>query len=204
MATVVIINPGHVFYTEGDKRNTPGKCSPDKSLREAVWNREVAAKVRDLLTKDGIQSVVAQANDEKVSLIYPVQVTKQCCDKYGAANCLFVSIHVNASGNGIQWMKAQGWSVWTTPGQNNSDKLATCLYNKAKEIFSDRKVRADFQDKDPDYEARFYVIRKAPCPAVLVENFFMDNKEDCEFLKTEDCKDRAAKVIVEGIKDYIK
>lgn len=200
---VVIVNPGHVFYGEGDPRNTPGKHSPDKSLREAVWNFEVANEVCKLFAANGITAILAHAVSEKVSLTYPVQVTREAVAKFGASNVLFVSIHVNAAGNGTEWMNAQGWSIYTTPGQNNSDKLATCVWNKAKLYFADRKIRADYQDKDPDYEANFYVIRKAPCPAVLVENFFMDNRDDCEFLKTEICKSTAAKVIVEGVIDYI-
>ena len=200
---VVIVNPGHVFYKEGDPRNTPGKCSVDKSLREAVWNAEVANLVCTKLKELGYITFLAKASNEKESLTYPVQVTEAACDKYGARNCVFVSVHVNAAGNGTSWMNAKGWSIYTTPGQNNSDKLATAIWNEAAKEFTDRVVRKDLQDGDPDYEANFYVIRKAPCPAVLVENFFMDNKEDCEFLKTQEAKERCAQVIVNGVKIYL-
>ena len=40
-----------------------------------------------------------------------------------AKNCLYVSIHANAAGTGKEWKKAYGWSVWTTKGKTNSDKL---------------------------------------------------------------------------------
>jgi len=198
----IVVNPGHVFYKEGDPRNTPGKCSPDKTLREALWNREVANKVVALLKEEGFTVVLAAAESERVSITYPVKVCNNLCNKVGSSKVLFVSIHVNAAGNG-QWMNAKGWSVWTTRGVTKSDKLATCMYTVAKKVFKDRNVRADYVDGDPDYESDFYVIKNTKCPAVLVENFFMDNKDDCAYLKTEICKQKCAKVIVEGIKNYI-
>lgn len=199
---IVVLNPGHVFIKEGDPNNTPGKRSPDSKVIEAVWNLDVANRVQNLFKAANIETVIAHAPTEKESLTYPVKVTNSLCDKHGAKHVLFVSIHVNAAGNG-QWLKAQGWSIWTTKGVTRSDELATTIWNHAKKEFTDRVVRADYQDSDPDYEANFYVIRKVNCPAVLVENFFMDNKEDCLFLQTEEGKNRCAKVIFEGVKEYI-
>ena len=40
-------------------------------------------------------------------------------------------------------------------------------------------LRKDTTDGDKDKEADFYVIKKAPCAAVLTENFFYDNKVVC-------------------------
>lgn len=200
---VVVINPGHVYNGEGDIRNTKGKCSPDRTLIEAVWNYDVSVRVDKILTGNKVECVIAKATDEKVSLTYPVKICNDLCAKVGSKNVIFVSIHCNAQSNG-NWGPAQGWSIWTTKGETNSDKLATIIYNRAKEILSDRKIRTDYSDKDPDYESNFYVIKKTQCVAVLVENFFMDNKEECEFLKTEDCKNRCAQVIAYGILDYIK
>jgi N-acetylmuramoyl-L-alanine amidase len=85
-------------------------------------------------------------------------------------------------------MNATGWSAWTTKGQNNSDKLANCLYEAADEILKpiNKKVRTDLSDNDKDYEANFYIIKNVNCVAVLTENFFMDNKKDILWLLTEE------------------
>ena len=116
-----------------------------------------------------------------------------------------ISVHVNAAGNGSEWMSARGWSAWTTRGQNNSDKFASAIYECAKSEFVlwDQRVREDFSDGDPDYESNFYVIKNANCPAVLIENFFMDNKDDVEWLVSEECKRACARVIVMGILKYV-
>ena len=44
---------------------------------------------------------------------------------------ILISIHANALGNGSQWMKAQGWSAYTSKGQTKADILAECLYDAA-------------------------------------------------------------------------
>ena len=40
---------------------------------------------------------------------------------------ILVSIHANAFGNGREWTKARGWSVYTGKGQTRADLLADDL-----------------------------------------------------------------------------
>ena len=40
-------------------------------------------------------------------------------------------------------------------------------------------------------------------PAVLTENFFMDCREECEWLLTDEAKEMCARVHVEGVKKYM-
>lgn len=191
----IVLNPGHAV-------DTPGKKSPDSSLLEYQWNDEVAKITSDLLNENGIPNVIARSPREKTSLTFPVNVANAMCAGLGADNVLFVSIHVNAAGSGA-WYNAQGWSIYTTKGKTESDNLATAIYNAAKEVFTDRKFRTDMSDGDPDKEADFYVIRKTKCPSVLIEHFFMDNKDDCAYLKTTECKKKAAQAIYKGLKKYM-
>jgi N-acetylmuramoyl-L-alanine amidase len=87
-------------------------------------------------------------------------------------NCIYVSIHVNASGSDGKWHEGTGWEVFTSVGKTKADELATCLYNAAKTNLKDAKMRTDFSDGDPDKEAHLYVLKNTNCPAVLTENFF--------------------------------
>jgi N-acetylmuramoyl-L-alanine amidase len=87
-------------------------------------------------------------------------------------NCIYVSIHVNASGSDGKWHEGTGWEVFTSVGKTKSDELATCLYNAAKENLKGAKMRTDFSDGDADKEAHLYVLKNTNCPAVLTENFF--------------------------------
>ena len=118
---------------------------------------------------------------------------------------IMLSIHVNAAGNG-EWKNATGWSAWTTKGQNNSDKLADCLYEAAEEMLKPvgKRIRYDMTDGDKDYESNFYVIKNVNCVAVLTENFFMDNIEDVDWLLSSMGQEYVAEVHVSGIKKYIE
>ena len=42
------------------------------------------------------------------------------------------------------------------------------------------------------------------CPAVLLENFFYDNREECAWMLQEETKKRIASAAVKGIIKYIK
>jgi N-acetylmuramoyl-L-alanine amidase len=47
------------------------------------------------------------------------------------------------------------------------------------------------------------MCRDTKCPAVLVECLFMDNKEDCSYLLSNEGKETIANLLVNGIINYI-
>lgn len=192
---VIIIDNGHGY-------NTPGKHSPDKRLMEWKWNRATAKILHDMLRGYGFDARLIVDEDEDISLNERVKRTNALCAKYGAKNCLFVSVHVNAAGNG-EWKNVRGWSVWTTRGYTISDELAECMWHAAKVYFPDAML-SDMSDGDHDYEYGFAVCRGAKCAAVLCENFFMDNRKDCEWLLTDAAKDACAQAMADGIIAYIQ
>lgn len=193
----VLIDAGHGI-------DTPGKRSPDGKFREYLWNREIADMVLYGLLGSGVDAhlVVRETND--VSLRNRVNRVNTICNKEGVSNVILVSIHSNAAGSGKDWMNARGWSCYTTKGKTKSDLIAECLYDAFEAEFKDRKIRKDMSDGDRDWEENFYIIQKSKCPAVLIENFFYDNKEECEWLLKEETKERIALAIVKGIKKYLK
>ena len=68
---------------------------------------------------------------------------------------------------------------YTCKGQTESDRLADCLYKAAEQILKIQVIRTDYaRDGDPDWEENFYMLRHSLCLAVLVEQFFMDNKKN--------------------------
>ena len=193
----ILIDPGHGI-------DTPGKRSPDGLFREYLWNRQVADLILEGLVSAGIDAslVVTETND--VSLKNRVNRVNTICNRLGASNVLLVSIHANAAGNGSAWMNAKGWSCYTSKGKTKSDQVAECLYDAFEEEFQDRKIRKDMSDGDRDWEENFYVLQKSKCPAVLLENFFYDNREECAWMLQEETKRRIASAVVKGIIKYIK
>ena len=193
----ILIDPGHGI-------DTPGKRSPDGLFREYLWNRQVADLILEGLVSAGIDAslVVTETND--VSLRNRVNRVNTICNRLGASNVLLVSIHANAAGNGSAWMNAKGWSCYTSKGKTKSDQVAECLYDAFEAEFQDRKIRKDMSDGDRDWEENFYVLQKSKCPAVLLENFFYDNREECAWMLQEETKRRIASAAVKGIIKYIK
>ena len=192
----VLIDPGHGI-------DTPGKRSPDGLFLEYLWNRQVADLLLERLVAMGIDAslVVTETND--VTLRNRVNRVNTICNKVGASNVLLVSIHANAAGNGSSWQNAKGWSCYTSKGKTKSDQVAECLYDAFEEEFPDRKIRKDLSDGDKDWEENFYVLEKSRCPAVLLENFFYDNKEECAWMLQEETKRRIAYAAAKGIANYL-
>lgn len=193
----ILIDPGHGI-------DTPGKRSPDGLFQEYLWNRQVADLILEGLLSAGVDAslVVTETND--VTLRNRVNRVNSICNRVGASNVLLVSIHANAAGKGTAWMNAKGWSCYTSKGKTKSDQVAECLYDAFEEEFQDRKIRKDMSDGDRDWEENFYVLQKSKCPAVLLENFFYDNREECAWMLREETKKRIASAAVKGIIKYIK
>lgn len=188
-----------VLIDNGHGSNTPGKCSPDGRLREYAYTREIAERLVMELRKNGIDAerIVKEEID--------VPLAERCrrANEYKASEAILVSIHCNAAGNGSDWMSARGWEAWTSVGKTKADKLATCLYEDAEHCLPGMKMRKDMADGDPDRESQFYILRHTNCPAVLTENLFQDNREDVEFLLSEEGKRAIVSLHVWGIMKYL-
>ena len=113
-------------------------------FREYSWTREIAKRLKAALEKNGVEvyMVCPETKDISLTTRYKRANSKQQEDR--GKHHLFISIHVNAASNG-EWSNARGWSAYTTPGQNNSDKLAECLYETMEYCSrgTDIKIRKD-------------------------------------------------------------
>lgn len=196
---IVLLDYGH---SKVDPKN--GKHSPDKSFYEWEWNRAFGRALRDELVKNGIdvREIVTADEDEKtVTISTRAARANEICKKEGTANCMYVSIHSNALGDGTQWMTARGWQVHVSPkGSQASKDLADSIYDAvAIEGF---KVRPE----SPTQKWRpgnFTVLNNTDCKAVLVENLFYDNKEDLELLQDEATMKKLLRGHTIGILNYM-
>ena len=188
-------------------KSTPGKCSPDKKFYEYQYSRELCKAIKKAL-EDLKYKVFIDIEDPDLKLTQNQELTKrvnivnELHKKY--KNCIYVSIHVNAASSDGKWHNGTGWEAYTTKGKTNSDKLAEELYKAAQINLKGKKIRKDTTDGDSDKESDFYVLRKTNCPAVLTENFFQDNKEDVEYLLSNQGFHELIRLHVEGIINYIK
>ena len=193
----ILIDNGHGLMTTG-------KRSPDGQFREAFYNREIARRVVSDLRDRGLDAELLVPEDDDISLAERVRRVNAACFLLGKRNVILVSIHVNAAGNGSKWLNATGWSIYTCKGQTESDRLAEILCEAAIKNFPGRRIRTNFSDGDSDWEEGFYILRKSLCPAVLTENFFMDSRDDLEYLQSRAGKQAVVDTHVEGIVEYLE
>lgn len=196
--TLILIDNGH--GTE-----TPGKRSPDDRLREGIYTREIAKNIVLALKKMGYNAELLVPELYDVRLIERVHRVNVKCQSLGKDNVLVVSVHCNAARSDGQWSNATGWECWTSKGTTKSDTLADHLVAAAKECFPDQKIREWMQqDGSRDKEANFTILHGTLCPAVLTENFFMDNRADLQYLLSDEGKAAVVDCHVKGIVSYLE
>ena len=189
-----------VILDNGHGANTPGKCSPDKSLLEYKWAREMVDLIIKELSKLGINAVKLVPEDTDISLKERVRRANKI---YNDTNkkAILISVHCNASGCDGKWHNATGWGVFISKNaSSNSKRLAQLLYKEAKKngLQGNRSV-----PKEEYWVQSLAMCRDTNCPAVLTENMFQDNKEDMAFLLSDEGKKKLASVHVQGILNYM-
>lgn len=205
---IILIDAGHGI-------DTLGKCSPDGKHREWAWARELAKMLQEELTRRGYDVRLIVPENTDISLTERARRVNAICSHYGKQNVLLISLHNNAAGADGKWHDARGWCAFTSRGQTQADVLATYLYEAAKTALKDyidnfsspsknqRPIRTDYTDGDPDIEAGFAILVKTDCPAVLTENLFQDNREDCAYIDSDAGKRAIVKLHADGIQSYI-
>ena len=192
---VVLIDNGH-------GSNTPEKCSPDLKHREYQWARDVAQRLENALTAEGITATRIVTEQRDISIAERCRRANAVCRQFGAKNVILISLHNNAAGNNRQWLNARGWSGHVSlNASSRSKRLAQLLYDQAERLGlqGNRSV-----PKERYWVQNLGICRDSHCPAVLTENLFQDNREDVAILDSEEGKQRIVELHVEGIKNYIK
>lgn len=201
MKLTVLLDNGHGI-------DTAGKRSPDGVLREYKWTRDLAARLMEMLMLAGIECHLLVPEDTDIPL------TSGKDNRCRRANTLYaeaqkagktavlVSLHINAAGSDGKWHDARGFSIKVQPGCSDQSKvLARSIYECAEkaDLKGNRSV-----PKEKYWEQNLGILRETKMPAVLGESLFMDNKEDCDYLLSEEGKQTIAEVYCEGIEKFIK
>ena len=189
---VVIIDAGH-------GPETPGKRSPiwsdGKQLLEYEMNRKIALIYFQLLEAEGVKTKFVFDMNKDTSLSTRVRRADKIYEEH--PDSFLVSIHCNAGGG-------TGWECFTSKGNTESDSIASYFCYEAEKTWPNKQMRFDWSDGDPDKEEDFYVLTRTKCPAVLTENFFMDNEEDCRYLLHPESVIDIAEMHFRATMDYIK
>lgn len=137
---VVILGTAHLG-------TTPGKCSPDKKFREAVYSRDIVAELKTTLEFYGLTVYVdyeplepnaamkssSPKTEQSRELKWRVDKVNEIYKKHKTTdNVIYVSVHNDAAGSDGKWHNAGGMSIWTSRGKTKSDSLAEFIYEAAR------------------------------------------------------------------------
>ena len=202
----VVIDPGH----GGTDHGTHGRASFEKTM-----TLDVARRVERDLAGSGLRVILTRTTDETVPLEDRVEFAR------AKAADVYVSIHFNSGGSaeGIETycVSPAGASSTANFNGNSSDRdtgggdssvvmnnrfdsqnvwLAHCIQRSALQATGamDRGVR----------RARFWVLRYAGCPAVLIEGGFLTNPYEEQRILRADYRETLARAIADGILMYKK
>ena len=195
-----------ILIDNGHYEGCPGKRSPKGGkfgvLYEWKFNRQIARPLVERLKNMGYDAELVVPEDTEVSLGERCRRVNRWCDKLGAKNCIFISIHSNASSNCETWQKPNGWSAFVyTKASNASKRLAQCLYDEAEK----RNLKGNRCVPPERYwTANFYVLKHTNCPAVLTESLFYDNHSDYLYLCSEKGREEIIDLHINGIVRFIK
>jgi N-acetylmuramoyl-L-alanine amidase len=174
---VVILDPGH-------GGPDPGAIGIG-GLQEKNVILAIAQQVAAILNQQGIQAILTRTGDYDLDLEPRVQMARE-----DHAN-LFVSIHANSIDHrpDINGLETYYYS-------NNQFPLAQTIHQSILQSLDvkDRGVR----------QARFYVLRNNPMPAVLVEVGFVTGEQDAPRLANPVYQNQLAQAIARGILQYLQ
>ena len=195
-----------ILIDNGHGSDTKGKRSPDHSLLEWQWTREIAARVVIALQSKGYDAMCLTPEINDISLKERVYRVNKQCKIYGSSNVLVVSIHNNAAGFGAKWGAANGWSVFVSENKDHKVSKGSALLSKC---LADEAVKNGRKFRKPKPDQCYWVqslaiCRDTLCPAVLTENYFMDNQDDCKWLLSDEGKSECVRIHVDGIIKYIE
>ena len=181
----------------GHGKSTAGKRSPDETLLEYEFNRDVGRRLKAILEKHNVEVIETVEDDTDLAL------SSRC----GVANfheCdYFVSIHANAHDTSEQdeegtmhltFNSACGWEIYIISKGGKAEQLANKIHKHSQELgLKDRGIKI----------GNFQVLRDTDMPAVLIEHGFYTNKEECEKLKSDSFRQKCAICDAKGILEQL-
>lgn len=197
---VVVLDAGH----GGNDKGAVGS----RNVQEKLAVLDIAKRTRTQLAKMGVKALLTREKDNFLSLQRRVDLA----DRWNAD--LFVSIHLNASANASA--KGVETYILTSPGFPSTNtrsrkRIKSLRYPGTK--YDHRSTAAGYaiqrrlldstgaEDRGLR-EARFFVLKNALFPAVLVEGAFLSNNYEQARVIDAGYRDKIAKGIAHGVLDY--
>ena len=180
----------------------PGKVGVNGQLEKDI-NLQIVLKLKEALEKDetlNVTVVLTRSDDtghykESDSNKKRADMKKRIEIVEDASPALLISIHQNSylSSN------VKGAQVFyyekSEKGKGLANKIQGCL---VKELAEENKGRVEKANDN------YFLIMNVTCPAVIVECGFLSNEDEAKLLSDNAYQDKIAKIIVDGIREYLQ
>ena len=201
--SVVVLDPGHGGYDSG-------ACYA--GLQEKDITLKVAKYCRDYLVTnyENIEVYMTREDDTIMDRDKKKDLEMRCdLGRQVGANCL-VSIHFNAT----DAHQLKGTEIWASRRSNVHDQtfaLGNCIMAEFEKLgLANRGVNMrksndmfDSEGKALDYYAINRHCANRDLPGIIVEQCFMDNDYDQQFIKTEEGLKNLGEANAKGIAAYL-
>lgn len=192
-----------IILDNGHGVNTKGKRSPDERLMEWKWTRDFVELLNNRLKKEGYSTHLLVPEDTDVSLSNRVlranTVYKNFKNISADWEAVLISVHVDAAPQ-AGWSNARGLTVHVC---ENASKKSKTLAQLIQVLAKDDGLTGNRWIPNENYFTHnYFILKNTSMPAVLVENLFMTNKEDVDFLLSESGKEKLLQLYVDALKSY--
>jgi N-acetylmuramoyl-L-alanine amidase len=182
----------YIAIDAGHGKDTPGKRTPDNTMREYEFNSVVANELEKILKANKIRTLRTDSDKIDVEL-------RDRCKKANDAKCdYFISIHANASGN--TWSNASGIETFIK-GNNSNRQEYEKSFDMASRIQRSLIEFTKAKNRGLKTSENLYVLNATHMPALLVECGFMTNREESLRLKNPQYRLLCAQAIAKPIVD---
>lgn len=183
---ILLIDSGHGGFIAGQYQTLGKKFTfaDGTTIYEGEFNRAIKARILELLHQQGIPFIDLVPEQKDISLKERVQRANAYHQQY-KGKTLFFSIHADAGGG-------SGSGVFVA---RKCSKKSLVMAATAQQSFLKHFPESRFRGIKPK---DFYVLKYTHMPAILLENFFMDNETECKrYLLTKKGRDRIAAYLVD-------
>ncbi|MBP3593882.1 MAG: N-acetylmuramoyl-L-alanine amidase [Lachnospiraceae bacterium] len=189
-APVVVIDAGH-----GGK--DPGKVGVNGALEKEI-NLQIALRLKSLLEQNDVAVVLTREEDkdlasEQAASRKNEDLRARAALIAAAEPVVMVSIHQNS----YPEEEVDGAQVFYYAGSDSGKMLGSIIQNSLKSEIDDGNHRVAKANKE------YYLLKKATCPAVIIECGFLSNPSEAALLATEEYQEKLAFAIHLGIMEYI-
>jgi len=197
-------------YTMGDKNENPvvvidaghggkdaGAISANNALEKDI-NLSIAVRLKSLLEQNSVTVVMTREEDKDLASEHASsRKNEDLRARAGlieaSSPVLMVSVHQNS----YPEEEVSGAQVFYYSGSESGKALATMVQNSLKKEIDDENHRVAKANRE------YYLLKRAICPAVLVECGFLSNPVEAALLETEEYQEKIAFAIHLGIMEYI-